>query len=360
LFSVDAFLYMFTHRYRYYLALFLSVYTYLNTEFCNVYEHFGIEISWYYACATIFLITFSTLEINRLVEPLLKKRIHPEHNTFRFPLVFFLCSGLIASMVTTIVVLTMGMLVHDYPFSQNVTPLKLNLTYVSLVNLLYHLINTVIYYYKSFRIKQQQAETLKKLNSQAELQLIKSQINPHFLFNNLNVLSALVMKNTEDANKFIEVFSNVYRYVLTAKEAELVDLSTELEHINEYVFLLEKRFGTGLKVNINANAASENYYLIPAALQLLVENAIKHNIISKVKPLTIDIATNTSNQIVVTNNLQRKAHQEPSSQIGLNSIIKRYRLLAKDEVLINNDGIIFSVALPLLQTNKIAYGHTYR
>lgn len=352
--------YMFTHRYRYYLALFLSVYTYLNTEFCNVYEHFGIEISWYYALVTISLITFSTLEINRLIEPLLKKRIRPDRNTFRFPLIFFLSSGIIASIVTTSVVLIMGMVVHDYPFSENITPLKLNLTYVSLVNLLYHLINTVIYYYKSYRLKQQQAETLKKLNSQAELELIKSQINPHFLFNNLNVLSALVMKNTEDANKFIEVFSNVYRYVLTSNHTELIELNTELEHINEYVFLLEKRFGAGLKVNINTDSASENHYLIPAALQLLVENAIKHNIISKVRPLNINIETNTSNQIVVTNNLQVKEHRESSSQFGLNSIIKRYKLLAKEEVRINNDGNIFSVALPLLQINKMTYGHTHR
>ena len=196
---------------------------------------------------------------------------------------------------------------------------------------------------------------MRKLNAQAELQIVKNQINPHFLFNNLNVLSTLVLQNNDEANKFIEEFSKVYRYILSNHEKELVELKTELHFIRPYIFLLEKRFGNGLVVEIDVNEINHHKYIIPAALQMLIENAIKHNVISKQKPLNIKININKDNHIVVINNLQLRQSSEPSTQIGLKNIIKRYQLVADEKVIVKETLDFFSVTIPLINVAKKDY-----
>jgi two-component system LytT family sensor kinase len=342
---------MFTHKYRYIFALLLSVYTYLNTEFCNVYDYFNIRIEWFYAFATIALISFMIMETNRLIEPYIRRIAPPERFKKRFPAVFFIAGSLIATVITSSIVLLMGMVVHPYSFAENIIPLKLNLTYAWLVNLLYHLVNTVIFYFKEYRTSYSQAEELKRFREQAELQLVKSQINPHFLFNNLNVLSSLVMQNNAEANRFIEEFSKVYRYILTHQEKELVELKTELHFINPYVFLLKKRFGEGLNVSIDIPENMGEQLIIPAALQMLIENAIKHNVVSRSKPLYISLQVQDGTCIVVSNNLQAKQTVEHSTEIGLQNIIKRYKLVSSKNVSVNKAADHFTVTLPLISAN---------
>lgn len=347
--------FMFNYKYRYYFALLLSVYTFLNTEFCDLYEHFDIVIDWYYALLTITLISFIILEVNRLLESRIRKISIFKINKVKFQIVFFLLSGITATIITTSVVLFMGMYLHKYSFKVTLIPLKLNLTYAWLVNLLYHLVNTVIFYFKEYKISRHQTETLRKLNAQAELQIVKNQINPHFLFNNLNVLSTLVLQNNSEANKFIEEFSKVYRYILSNQEKELIDLKTELYYIRPYIFLLEKRFGNALLVEIDVNEINHHKYIIPAALQMLIENAMKHNVISKQKPLNIKISISDDNKIIVTNNLQLRQSSEPSSNIGLKNIIKRYQLVAEEKVVVKEALDFFSVTIPLINTTKKSY-----
>jgi two-component system, LytTR family, sensor kinase len=342
---------MFTHRHRYIFAFLLSLYTYLNTEFCRIYYYFNIQIEWYYACATIFAITFLILEINRLTEPLVRKLAAPEVNKIRYKVLFFVTGSILATTITVAIVLVMGMLVHPFSLKENYTPLKLNLTYCWLVNLLYHLINTIIFYFKEYKLTSLEAEQLKNISTQAELQLIKSQINPHFLFNNLNVLSALIMKDNNEANRFIEEFSKVYRYILSNHDKELVELRTEVDFIKPYIFLLEKRFAEGLVIKINIADHYKNQYIIPASLQMLIENAIKHNVVSRNKPLLIDVHSNGNNTIVVSNNLQSKQTAENSTGIGLQNIIKRYQLVSNKKVTIDRDGKNFTVTLPLVNAN---------
>ena len=139
---------MFTHRYRYWFALLLSLYTYINTEFCKVYYYFNIRIEWYAALTTIVLITFVILETNRYLEIAVRKKIPAEKNNIRFPVVFFIAGTIVSSIITVIIVLFMGMVLHSFSLKENITPLKLNLTYGALANLLYHLINTIIFYFK--------------------------------------------------------------------------------------------------------------------------------------------------------------------------------------------------------------------
>ncbi|WP_462255278.1 sensor histidine kinase [Ferruginibacter sp.] len=240
---------------------------------------------------------------------------------------------------------------HNYSFKQTVIPLKLNLIYAWLANLLFHLLNAIKFYFTQYKTKWMEAEELKRISAQAELQLVKSQINPHFLFNNLNVLSALIMKNNEEANKFIEEFSKVYRYILNNHDKELVDIKTELDFIKPYIFLLQKRFAEGLDITIEVPEPYEKFYVIPASLQMLIENAIKHNVVSKTKPLHIDVHINGNNSIVVSNNLQLRQSVDNSTKIGLANIIKRYQLVSGKNVTVKNDAVDFTVALPLLTLN---------
>ncbi len=342
---------MFTHRYRYWFALLLSVYTYVNTEFCRIYYHFNIRIEWYFAFATILAITFLILEINRVTEPYIRHLVPPEKNKIRYKVSFFIAGSILATSITVAVVLVMGMLIHPYSLKENYIPLKLNITYCWLVNLLYHLINAIIFYFKEYKMTSLEAEQLKSITAQAELQLIKSQVNPHFLFNNLNVLSALIMKDNKEANRFIEEFSKVYRYILSNHEKELVELKTELDFIQPYIFLLEKRFAEGLVIKVSIAESYKDQYIIPASLQMLIENAIKHNVVSRNKPLLIDVHSNGNNTIVVSNNLQAKQTVENSTGIGLQNIIKRYRLVSNKAVTIIKDENNFTVALPLLNVN---------
>lgn len=339
---------MFTHKYRYAFALLLSLYTYLNTEFCKVYYYFNILIDWYYAFFTILIITLLILEANRLIEPFIRKNIDPEKSKTRFPILFFLAGGITSTLIAIGVVAFMGLLMHSYSVQENITPLKLNLMYAWLVNLLFHLINTIVFYFQEYKTTRIEAEELKRISAQAELQLVKSQINPHFLFNNLNVLSALVMKDNTEANRFIEEFSKVYRYILTNHDKEMVPLKTELDYIKPYIFLLEKRFGEGLLVTMDIPAYYLDHFIIPASLQMLIENAIKHNIVSKSKPLLINIHANGKKAIVVSNNLQPKQLVEKSTEFGLQNIVKRYELVSNKKVMIEKNSSSFTVSIPLL------------
>ncbi|MGG9964539.1 sensor histidine kinase [Ferruginibacter sp. SUN106] len=342
---------MFAHKHRYLFIVLLAVYTYLNTVLCEVYKYFHIEIEWYVAFGTIMAITLLTWESSRLLEPRFKKIFHIREFKISTLAMFFIAGSILTTIITVGIVFFVSMVLHHYTVSESFIPLKLNLIYAWLANLLFHLLNAIKFYFTEYKTKWMEAEELKRISAQAELQLVKSQINPHFLFNNLNVLSALIMKNNNEANKFIEEFSKVYRYILTTHDKELVDIKTELNFIKPYIFLLGKRFAEGLEIVVDVPEAYEKFYVIPASLQMLIENAIKHNVVSKNKPLHIDVHVNGNNTIVVKNNLQLRESVDNSTKVGLNNIIKRYWLFSGQKVEVKNDNEAFTVTLPLLTLN---------
>lgn len=342
---------MFSHPYRYWFILLLSFYTFLNTVLCDVYHYFRIDIEWYYSLLTIGGITLLTWEGNRIIKPYFKRKFFTPKTKIRFLAIFFLSGNVVAFLAAVVMVYLVGNVIHQYTWSQLANPYKLNIIYATLINLFFHLINAILFFFKEYKRQWAEAEELRRTNSQAQMQLIKSQINPHFLFNNLNVLSGMVIKDNPDANKFIEEFSKVYRYVLNNQDKELVELQSELEFIHPYLFLLNKRFDQGLKVDINIPDHYKTWHVVPAALQMLIENAIKHNVVSKNKPLHIDIHANGDQTLVVKNNLQLRSMTEPSTRIGLQNIVKRYELISGRSVIIKKTDEIFEVALPLLNLN---------
>jgi sensor histidine kinase YesM len=190
-------------------------------------------------------------------------------------------------------------------------------------------------------------ERFQKESAVARYESLRNQVNPHFLFNSLNALTNLVYEDQEKAVKFIKQLSEVYRYVLDTREREVVSLEEELKFLESYLFLQNIRFEDRLRVEINA--PKETLQVAPLALQLLMENAIKHNIISNEQPLTIRMYQQ-GEFLVVENNLQMKTPvpDERVSGMGLANICKRYEYLSNKKVEIINDGKMFTVKLPVL------------
>ena len=194
-----------------------------------------------------------------------------------------------------------------------------------------------------------EVEKYKTESLQAQLQNLKNQINPHFLFNNMSVLSSLVYKDQDKAVDFINQLSKVYRYLLDNKDRELVTLEDELAFIRSYTYLLQIRFDTNIKFEVNVENDSLRKLLPPMAIQILVENAIKHNEISEEQPLTVTIKS-IGDVLEVSNNLQLRTNSEPSSKTGLKNIKDRFSYFTDKSVEIIENTTSFSVKIPLLHS----------
>ncbi|MEK6481812.1 histidine kinase [Catalinimonas sp. 4WD22] len=204
-----------------------------------------------------------------------------------------------------------------------------------------------VYNYFVYQKTKQQQNAMDKERLQSQLDSLKQQINPHFLFNSLNSLSSLIATNPDKAEEFVEEMSRVYRYLLQSNDSELTSLSKELAFINSYILLLQTRFGEGIQTHIDIDEQLLNRQIPPMTLQLLVENAVKHNITDRDKPLTLEIY-NKGEKLVISNNIQAKTKLMPSTGIGLKNIREKYRLLNQPEVEIIQTDTLFTVIIPLI------------
>ncbi len=339
---------MFTSKYRYLFIISLAGYSYLNSLFTEVYGYYHIDTKWYYILAVFFIITLFVWESNRLLQKLLNKYFANQPSA-RFLIIFFLSGMLLSALLSAATVVMFNATFLHWPAERLKVPMKLSLTYGTRINLFLHILNAILFYLEKYKSKQLETEELKRINSQAQLHAIKQQVNPHFLFNNLNVLSTLVMKESPDANKFIEEFSKVYRHVLSTQDQELITLQAELDFLNPYVFLLQKRFPESIFIKTEIEEEYFSYFIIPVALQMLIENAIKHNIASRQKPLHISLSIDNQKRLTVMNNLQLRPVIDASTQIGLQNIAKRYELVTGKKIEIENTRDYFSVSLPLIK-----------
>lgn len=207
-----------------------------------------------------------------------------------------------------------------------------------------------LYLYRQWRMTYYEAEELKKMTLQTQLESLREQVKPHFLFNSLNTLQGLVMEDEkEQAVSFIINLSQVYRYLLQSNEQLVIPLAKELEFIRAYVDLLKTRFENGLVLKIDVAPEMLVYSLPPLTVQMLVENAVKHNRLSTACPLTIRIHTDAGQNVVVVNNRQPKQSAVPSNRLGLTNIAAKYRLLNQPDIVIHQTETTFQVAVPLLK-----------
>lgn len=185
--------------------------------------------------------------------------------------------------------------------------------------------------------------------AQAQFESLKNQINPHFLFNSLNVLASLVHVDTDLSEKFIDQLARSYRYLLEQKDKDLVPLKTEIDFVHSFTFLLKIRFEEKLRVNVQLDKETMDYYVAPLTLQLLIENAVKHNMISAEIPLVIDIYNEGADFLVVSNNLQLRDKLLPSTGVGQNNIKSRYKLFTNTEVVFETSNGKYTVRIPFIK-----------
>jgi LytS/YehU family sensor histidine kinase len=215
-----------------------------------------------------------------------------------------------------------------------------------LITLLITSIHESIFFYRQWKYNFSKSVRLERDNIEARYEALRAQINPHFLFNSLNSLITIAGNNTEVVN-YTQDLSELLRYSPRSGEKELVFLQEEVEILKRYANLQQKRFHPNLSIMIEAPGNCLRMVIPPLVLQMLVENCIKHNVISSEKPLLIEVIADNES-VMVTNNLQRKQSEE-STGTGLNNIRGRYKFLTTREVVVADDSKSFRVTLPLLQ-----------
>ncbi|WP_420553156.1 2TM domain-containing protein [Tenacibaculum aiptasiae] len=189
----------------------------------------------------------------------------------------------------------------------------------------------------------------------AKFETLKSQLDPHFLFNSLNVLTSLIGENTRQAERFTTKLSKVYRYVLEQRNKELVPIKEELQFARTYMELLQMRFEDAVKFTIPSEISNPELKIVPLSLQLLLENAVKHNVVSSAKPLEIKIFEENG-FLQIQNNINPKEAIGKSTKVGLRNIADRYGLITNRAVEIKNNNKTFTVSLPLLtKSNTMNY-----
>lgn len=210
------------------------------------------------------------------------------------------------------------------------------------------------YFYRNWVKSLTVSDRLKKENIHSQLLALQNQANPHFLFNSLNTLTSLIEDDKDTAIEFVEQLSSFYRYLLQRQENHLSSLSDEMNFINAYIFLQSKRFGKNLTVDIQLDESIQNKFIPTFILQILLENAIKHNIVSKENPLHIRLYSSGNDKLIVENNIQPKLTKVESSGMGLQNIKNRYGILSGENIEIFNNGKIFKVIVPLFK-DKYSY-----
>lgn len=300
---------------------------------------------------------FSTCDwfINRAILIRLRKK-YPDLNDSVQRIVFLF----FATTTTVVVVDFIGVIIFSYIFeniSYNFQERTKSLVFIIFLTIMTMAIYEAIYFFVRLKKSIRQEEQSKQAIVQAQLDALRNQAQPHFFFNTLNTLRDIIDQNAkEDATAFVDKLSEMYRFLLESGNANLITLRDELKFSKAYIHIQSERFGDNLKLNWNITEASLDAMIVPMSLQLLLENAIKHNVISKAKPLTVAINIK-DDSIIVNNRIQIKSTQLPSTKLGLKNIEKRYALITSKSVVIQNDRNQFSVSLPLLKTSEQKNSH---
>lgn len=294
--------------------------------------------------STSFLNTLLLWEGNRFIFAR-SRQIFPNYNQTRKRLIYQTIISLVFTFFTTILV-DLGFCKY---LLQNTSQPSLFLSFqtslipTAIVTLIYE----NVYFFQSWKLHVQKTEALARENVQSQLETLKNQLDPHFLFNSLNTLASLIDDENIPAQAYLDRLSDVYRYVLVSREKNTVTLEEEMQFLDAYVYLNKIRFRENLQIETYISAQTYQQHVAPLSLQMLIENAIKHNVVSKEKPLKIKILQEGS-FLTIENNVQEKKTFEKSTKLGLQNIINRYRLLSNLQVEVSNNGKNFSVRLPLL------------
>ncbi len=222
----------------------------------------------------------------------------------------------------------------------------------SLIALIVGTMYETAFFFDRWKETIRQNEELRNLQIRTQFEVLQNQMSPHFLFNSLNTLTTLISENQLLALNFTEKLSDVYRYILQHKECQLVALSEEVQFVKDYVYLLKIRFPENLLVDFKINEKYLKQHIAPLTLQMLLENCIKHNVISKTHPLHVEVYVEANN-IVVKNNLKVKQILDKSTQTGLDNIRRRYAYLGNRSIEVSETADSFVVSVPLIEIHQV-------
>lgn len=313
--------------------------------FSNSFVKYGFNdaiFSW----SISLLFTIGNWSVMRWMMRLLRKKWPSFQDNIKRSVLLFVC------MISTVLIIDIiGNILLAYAFGDSYHALSKSriLIPILIISTMILAIYEAIYYYKRLKTYIRNEEQAKQLVVQAKLDALRNQARPHFLFNSLNTLRDIIDQDTKaDAKQFVDKLSDVYRFILDTGNSNLVMLRDELKFAKSYIHIQSERFGDNLNLEWQISENVLDQQVVPMSLQLLLENAIKHNVISRAKPLTIKVYTANA-QLVVENNIQLKSTQLPSTKLGLKNIEKRYALISDKKPIINNNSLIFSVSIPLIQ-----------
>lgn len=379
-----------------YLIVLLFAFLHLAVAFCSTLESFEVlmvltlltmvmsiilsirqEMGTVFMLASVIIINFAGLYLGQWIGVMVRRYIILEGNPYRHYL-----AGPLSTFITTGILGTLQVLCADGirktrwyrgpETEQNPMPMVLTVVVVLIIRMVMMLrssksffgeninLNIILDYtgtvlvvlWMAYHEIMARKDTLQERRKRHEVQYsydrLKTQIEPHFLFNSLNTLSSIVDSgNKANAKLYIQQLSAIYRYLLDTEDEHLVYLSEELQFVEQYASLMKIRFPEGLSIQVEVDEKSRNRFVVPCSIQLLVENAIKHNVVSAREPLSIRV-TVEGDYLVVRNNLNPKITSQPSTGNGQRYIRHRYRDEVERDVMIEQDETQYTVKLPLL------------
>jgi two-component system, LytTR family, sensor kinase len=306
---------------------------------------------WLFSFPLIFALGYGSWFMHYQYDHWIKSK-YPDLNQTGKRLFLKLFIYLLVMSPSVLVILLIYHFFHILGYNLNPDDLKWCLLIGLVVNLIFETLWEVVYIIDKYKESLTEQELIQQMSIEQEFENLKSQVNPHFLFNCFNTLSSLITEDKENAEIFLDELSKVYRYLLNTNRDGVATLQSEVLFIESYLKLLKTRHGDALQVHIEID---KEYYscLLPSfCLQLLVENAVKHNVVSRQQPLVIEIFTTPAMQLVVNNNLQRKQVKERSTRIGLMNIRSKYQLLQEDGFQIVEGEKNFMAVLPLCKNKS--------
>lgn len=297
--------------------------------------HWGISLTYtiaYWSSCRVVFIYF-------------RRRFAAYHQTSKR--ILYTSAAVLAAYFSINWVLKSGLNYLKHPLPEGMTAFDFTVATLMILLLVSALYESV-FLYDRWKKSIFEAEQLRRENAESQLEGLRNQVNPHFLFNSLNTLSYLIPEDPQRAVQFVQKLSKSYRYILEIRDKNLITLKEELDFLYAYLFLLQERFDKNLQAEVAVAEAYHSLHIVPLSLQILFENAIKHNIISAEKPLAVKIWVE-NHRLFMCNNRQLKHQAHPSTKVGLQNIKTRYAFFTEELVDVQETEAYFTVSLPLIK-----------
>ena len=333
---------MFQHKYKYVFIALLAIYSFLNIIILEGDRLFQAGLPYNYLFWTILSLSFLVWMSNWLIQKFLIDyihKIHPLLKQFVLSIVFIVMISLLSVEITDLVL--------GDPFTFTRQNFLLTFAFTFRINLFLNTLNAIFFFNRKYKEKELEAEKLKNINIGSQYERLNHQLNPHFLFKNLNTLSTLMHSDVEKADVFLHKLSAIYRYISQNINEELVKLEKELDFLQDYIALLEIRFKNALLIDIRIEDKVSALFIPPVVLQLLIENVVKHNFFTEEEPVKVEIE-NDGKYLTIRNTIQLKSEDVDSMGIGLKNISERYGFLGRT-IEISKTEKTFEVSVPLIE-----------